>query len=218
VPIRRSTRSARAEHAGGVRLVDHEARPEALAQVADGLERGDVALHREHAVDDDEDPAVVAAGLLERALELVHAVVAVRAELRARQQAAVEDRGVVARVGDDRVARREDRPERADVRLVAGREDDRVLGAHPVGELALELEVQRRRAVEQARAGQPGAEAVEGGLRAGDDALVAGQPEVVVRAEHDPLGALHLHDRARGPLEDAEVGQDVGLAGGAQLL
>ena len=32
--------------------------------------------------------------------------------------------------------------------------------------------------------------------RALDDALVAGQAEVVVRAEHDPLGALHLDDRA----------------------
>ena len=33
--------------------------------------------------------------------------------------------------------------DRAQVRLVAGREDDRVLGPHPLGELALELDVQR---------------------------------------------------------------------------
>jgi hypothetical protein len=170
------------------------------------------------AVDDDEDAARVAAGLLERPLELVHAVVAVRAQLGARQQAAVEDRGVVARVGDDGVAGAEDGPERADVRLVARREDDRVLGAHPLGELALELQVQRRRPVEQTRAGQPGPEAVEGVLRAGDDALVAGEAEVVVRAEHDPLGALHLDHGARRPLDDPEVGQHVGLAGRAQLL
>ena len=64
---------------------------------------------------------------------------------------------MVAGVDDDGVAGPEQRAERADVRLVAGGEDDRVLGAHPLGELALELEVQRRRAVEQARAGQPGA-------------------------------------------------------------
>ena len=172
VPMRRSTRSstpsssagaraARAEHAGAVRLVDHEPRAEALAEVADRRQRRDVALHREDAVDDDEDAAAVAGRLLERALELVHAVVAERAQLRPREQAAVEDRGVVAGVGDHRVAGGEDRAERADVRLVAGREDDRVVGAHPLGDLGLELEVQRRRAVEQARPGQAGAVAVQ---------------------------------------------------------
>ena len=82
----------------------------------------------------------------------------------------------------------------------------------------LELEMQRRRAVQQARAGQPGPVSVERVARARDHALVAGQPQVVVRAEHDPLGALHLHHRARRALEQPEVRQHVGLAGGAQLL
>ena len=60
----------------------------------------------------------------------------------------------------------EQRAERADVGLVAGGEDDRLLGAHPLRELALELEVQRRRAVEQARAGQARAVALERVARA----------------------------------------------------
>ena len=96
---------------------------------------------------------------------------------------------------------REDRAERADVGLVAGREDERVLGAHPLGQLALELQVQVERAVEQPRAGQAGAVALERVARALHDARVARQPEVVVRAEHDPLGALHLDDRRGGRLE-----------------
>ena len=49
-------------------------------------------------------------------------------------------------------------------------------------------------------------------------ARVAGEAEVVVGAEHDPLGALHLDDRRGRGLEPAEVGEQVGLAGGAQLL
>src|ERR1019366_377886 len=48
--------------------------------------------------------------------------------------------------------------------------------------------------------------------------LVAGQPEIVVGAEHDPLGALHLHNGHRRRGEDMEVGQHVGLARGAQKL
>ncbi len=101
---------------------------------------------------------------------------------------------------------------------MAGREDERLLGAHPLGDLALELEVQRDRPVEQARARQAGAVGRQRVPRALDDALVAGQAEVVVGAEHDPLGALHLDDRSGRALERAEVRQHVGLAGGAQLI
>ena len=77
----------------------------------------------------------------------------------------------------------------------------------PVGELGLELEVQVDRAVQEARAGQPGAVAVDGVERRLLDPLVAGQAEVVVGAEHDPPGALHLDDRQRRALEHAEVGE-----------
>jgi len=181
-------------------------------------QRSDLALHREDAVDDDEDPAVVVARLLQGALQLVHPVVAKGAQLRAAEDAAVEDRGVVARVGDDGVAGREQRPQRREVRLRPRRGDERLLGPHPVGDLLLELEVQLDRPVEQARAGQAGAVRLQGRPRALDDALVGGQPEVVVGAEHDPRGALHLDDGSGGSLERAEVGQDVGRAGGGELV
>ena len=41
-------------------------------------------------------------------------------------------------------------PRRAEVRLVAGREDERGLGPEPLGELVLELDVKIDRAVEEA--------------------------------------------------------------------
>jgi hypothetical protein len=105
--------------------------------------------------------------------------------------------------------------ERAEVGLLAGREDDRVVGAHPVGELLLELEVQAGRAVEQARPGQAGPVAGQGVARALHDPLVGGQAEVVVGAEHDPRAALHLHDRQRRGGDLAEVREQAGLAGRA---
>jgi len=163
-----------------VRLVHHQAGAVLRAEIADLRQGGDVALHRVDAVDDDEHAAAVLARALQLLLEAVEAVVAERAQLGPREQDAVEDRGVVPRVRDDRVAGREDRPERADVRLVAGREDDAVLGAHPRGELGLQLEMQLRRAVEQARAGQPRAVALERVLGALAHARIARQAEVVV--------------------------------------
>ena len=117
--------AARAEHAERVGLVDHQPGAVTAAQLGDLGQRRDVALHREDAVDDDQDAAAVAGGLLERVLEPVDPVVAEGAQLGAREDAAVEDRGVVAGVDDDGVAGAEDRPERAEVRLVAGGEDER---------------------------------------------------------------------------------------------
>ena len=108
VPIRRSTSAstpkqlagagaARAEHAGAVRLVDHQPRAVRLAELDDPRQGGDVALHREDAVDDDEHAAAVVDRALEHLLELVEPAVAERAQLGPREQAAVEDRGVVGR-------------------------------------------------------------------------------------------------------------------------
>ena len=65
---------------------------------------------------------------------------------------------------------------------------------------------------------RPGPVALERVARALHDARVAGEPEVVVGAEHDALGALHLHHGRRGRLEAAEVREQVGVAGGVELL
>src|SRR5438128_1126551 len=120
--------AASAEDAGAVRLVDHQAGAIALAELDDAGQVADVALHREDAVDDYEHAAAIVCGALQHLLQLVHAVVAEGPQLGAGEAAAVEDRGVVAGVDDHGVARLEDRADRAQVRLVAGREDDRVLG------------------------------------------------------------------------------------------
>ena len=63
-----------------------------------------------------------------------------------------------------------------------------------------------------------GAEPLERVARGVLHALVARQPEVVVRPEHDALGALHLDDRARRALEHAEVGHQVVIARSLKLL
>jgi hypothetical protein len=133
--------------------------------------------------------------------------VAERPQARAGELAAVEDGGVIAGIADHGVAGLEDRADAAEVRLVAGRVHHHVLRAHPLGELALELGVERGGAVQEPRAGDPGAvglEGVAGGLL---DPFVGGQPEVVVGAEHDRLAPLHLDHGAGLGLEDAEIGE-----------
>jgi hypothetical protein len=210
--------AAGSKHSHAVGLVDHQARAVLAAERHDVRHGGEVALHREHAVNDHQDAAAVALGALEHRLELVEPVVAVRADAGARHHDRVEDRGVVARVADHGVAGAEQRADRPGVRQVAGGEDERVLGAHELGQVALELEVERERAVQEARAGEAGAEALEGVAGGLLDALVAGEPEVVVRAEHDPLVALHVNHRPGRALEHPEVGHEVVVASSLELL
>ena len=76
----------------------------------------------------------------------------------------------------------------------------------------------RRGAVEEARTGEPGAVGLERLARGLLDTRVAGEPEVVVRAEHDPLGALHLDHGRRRRLEAPEVRDEVGLLRRAEDL
>ena len=146
--------AARAEHArrrgprrpsGGRRAPCRARRSRGRSQTSPSIEKTPSTTTR--------TPPPSSRGALEHPLELVHPVVAEGAQLGAGEPAAVEDRGVVAGVADHGVARLEDRPDAAQVRLVAGRVDDRLLGPHPLGQLALEVDVQRRRAVQQARAG-----------------------------------------------------------------
>ena len=159
--------AARAEHAGAVRLVDHQPRAVGAAQLGDLRQRRDVALHREDAVDDDEHAAAVARPRARACFSSLSSRLWRNGRSLARdsrQPSRIEawspESAITVSPG------REDRAERADVGLVAGGEDERVLGAHPLRDLALELEVQVDRAVEQARAGQAGAVALERVARA----------------------------------------------------
>ncbi|GAC1524152.1 MAG: hypothetical protein NVS2B6_10530 [Thermoleophilaceae bacterium] len=210
--------AARAQHPDPVCLVDEQAGTVRPAELGDARDVTDVALHREDPVDRDEHASAVGRRSLEHRLELVETVVAKRADLRSRHRDAVHDRGVISRIADDGVGRRENRAEQSDVCLVAGREDERVVGLHPGGDLALELDVQGDRSVQESRARKRGPVAlkrVRGGLL---DPKVLGQAEIVVRAEHDALGPVHLHERPGLALEQAEIGEQIALARGLELV
>ena len=95
------------------------------------------------------------ARLLQLGLEVAHVDVLVDEALRLAQPHAVDDRGVVELVGEDRVVRAEQRLEDAAVRVEAGRVEDRVLHAEERGDPLLELAVQRLRAADEAHAREP---------------------------------------------------------------
>jgi len=90
----------------------------------------------------------------------------------------------------DRALVREQRRARREVRLIPGRENERRLFAEERRELLFELVVQLHRAVDETRPGHAGAEAVDGCLGRLTDLRVSGEPEVIVRPEHDDALAV----------------------------
>ena len=121
VPTRTSTSSgepglgdraapARPERADGVGVVDHQHRAVAAGELAQPAELGDVAVHREEAVGDDQ--AAVTRQPPEAPGEVLEVAVAVDERLGAGEAAAVDDARVVELVGEDHVAAAGERGDR----------------------------------------------------------------------------------------------------------
>jgi hypothetical protein len=102
-----------------VGLVDDRPRAVDVCQLGDVCERRDVAVHREDRVGDDQPPGGALAVLAQRPVEVLDVAMAVDDDLGPREAAAVDDRGVVELVGEDRVPRARQRADDAEVRQVA---------------------------------------------------------------------------------------------------
>ena len=101
------------------------------------------------------------------------------------EERAVEDAGVAVRVEDERRVLVGERHDRAEHRLVAGRERQALLEAEPLREALLELDVLGRRRLRTRRAREAARVLVDRALGRLLDLRVVGQAEVVVRAEVD---------------------------------
>ena len=144
--------------------------------------------------------AAAAVGVAQAPLEVVDVRVAVDERLRARQPAAVDDRGVVELVGEDDLAAPRERRHDAEVRQVAGAEQQRALRPLERREPLLEPPVQRHVARHEPRRPRARAPAHRRVRRRLAHARVVGEAEVVVRAEQQD--GLAVEDHAR-PLRTA---------------
>jgi hypothetical protein len=92
-----------AEHAGRMGLVDHQDRPVPLGHVGQFLQRGQVAVHAEQAVGDDQ-PAAVPGCLAEQLVQLAPVGMGPDADVGPGEPASVQQAGVVFPVGEDGVS------------------------------------------------------------------------------------------------------------------
>ena len=145
-------------------------------------------------------------------LEVGHVGVAVAQPAGLAEPDAVDERGVVELVGDDRVLGAEQHLEDAAVGVEAGRVEDRRLGAEEVRQPRLELGVQGLRAADEAHAGHAEAPLVQRFCGGGDHGRVVGQAEVVVGAEVQRLRLAVVTWADCGEVELALVLVETGVA------
>jgi hypothetical protein len=199
-----------AHHAGAVRVVDDEQGAVLVGEPPQLRELREVALHREHAVGDEPDHALVARllpGLLEGLAGRAHVAVLVDPASdalldRRAQPHAVDDAGVIQLVGDDHVARL---AQRGEERLGGGPAGDERVGRldpEEARDRLLHVQVRRERAADEPHRSGAGAVPPQPLDARLDDLGVVGQPEVVVRAEaRDAATAAQIDGRVHRPVD-----------------
>ncbi len=171
-----------ADHAGRVRLVDHHHGIVLRSEGVDLIERSDVAVHREHAVGDDQAVTLCLCGL-QAVLQLFHVGIGVAVALCLAEAHAVDDRSVVQRVGDDGVVLVEQGLEHTAVRVEARSVEDGVFRAEELGDLLLKLFVEIAGTADEADGRHAVAVRIQRLLGGFHQLRVVGQSEIVVGAE-----------------------------------
>ncbi len=128
--------AAAAQHANGVRIVDHQAGAVLLAERYQLGQGRDITFHAEQPIDHHQD-ALACRQAGQDTLEIGHAVVAIAFRLAPAQPSAVHDAGVIFFVEDHDVSTADQRTDRSQVGLHAGGKDEGRFFAHPGGQLAL---------------------------------------------------------------------------------
>ena len=136
------TAAIRSQHAEGMRLVHQKLEAVFLLDLDEIGERRAVAQHRVDAFQHHEPAAAVFLAARKALVEIGRVIVAEPHQLGARQGAAVIDGRMRIGVQIDRVARTREARHHAEVRLVAGGEDDAVLAVEKAREFRFEILVQ----------------------------------------------------------------------------
>ncbi len=138
-----------AHNACRVALVHHHQGVIFLCQVANLVHRSHIAVHREHAVGDDDAEALLLSRL-ELFLQVRHVGIGIAIALCLAQAHAVDDAGVVQGIADDGILVGEQRLEHTAVGIEAGGIKNGVVGMEKLADSLLQLLVDVLRAADEA--------------------------------------------------------------------
>ena len=205
----------RPEHAEAVRVIHQQQCVVTLGEVEQRGQRGDVAVHAEHAVGDDHP--LPCSGLCERTFQKGGVAVRIAHRLRTGQPHAVDQRGVVELVRKHRRLAPDKRGDRADVRLIAGGKKQGARQLHVIGQLFLQTLVRDVVSGDQVRRSRPHAVTPHPLDCRFDQARMIGKPEVIVAAEGKVLAPVHRHVRTLRAVERQSMAQEAVALEGVEL-
>ena len=192
------------QHARGMRVVHHHDRAVPFGRLGQPGQRADIAVHREHAVGDQQLAPGHRIQLAQDLLRRGHILVREHVDLGPRQPAAVDDAGVVQLVADDVVFRRQDRRHRARVGREARLEHHARFHVLERRDALLELHVHAHGAGDGAHRAATHAEFADRFQRRFAQFGMRRQPEVVVGGEVDHLFAVEARFRRALRFQDAQ--------------
>ncbi len=180
-----------AQHTEAVRIIEHEPRIVALAQLQQIGHPRDVAVHAEHRVGRDQLAARL--GCREQLVERGEIAVRIAFEVGARQQHRVIERRMIEFVGEHRIVAPGERGHDADVCHVAGRKQQRARQAYKLRQRFLERMVRSHVAEDQVRCTGADAVARRTLTRRRRQPRVAREAKVVVAAKRHDLASVNHH-------------------------
>ena len=191
-----------------VRVVHRDHRTELLGGLHDLRQPGDIAVHREHAVRDDQSASRLGGMFPELRPKILDVGVPVAQGPRLGEPAGIDNRGVVQRVAEDQVSLARHGRHHGKVAAEAGLHGDGGLGALESSQLPFELQMNVHRPRDGADGPRTDPITVDKLSGPCTDARIVGQPKVIVGAEVQvPLavdldpGTLRARQRADIPVE-----------------
>ena len=172
-------------------LVHHDGAVILVLQLDNLWQVGQVALHREDAIDNDQLDSLMRQGL-EYALKVLHIIVLIVQLGCKRKTAAVYDTGVVAVIADDIVIAAYHTSQHALVDRETCREAQGLILVHELGQLLLELYVKVEGSIEETASCTTRTILVESSLGCIDNTLVVGQTLISIRTEHQNLMSVDV--------------------------
>ena len=186
----RRAAAARAHEAMGMAIIDHGQRVIGLRQRHDLVEPSDIAIHREDAIGDDQDvPRAIGPRLFQLDFQVGHVGIGIAIAFRLAQPHAIDDRGVIERVGNDRILGAQQRLEYAAIGVKRRRIENGILTAGEIGDLRFKLFVDVLGAADEAHRGETEPVRVERVFRGLDQLGPIGEAEIVIGAEIDDVMA-----------------------------
>ena len=202
--------------AEAVGFVHHQQHVMLLLDLDQAGQVQDLAIHGIDAFGHDEAAAEAGAFLFQKRIQRVPVAILVGEGLGARQACAGDDAVVGAAVIDDGVRAGQQVRDDAHIGEIAADEDQRVVGAQEVGQLAFQLAMQLDLAGHDAAGGRRGAELVHRVLGGGGDGGVAVQAQVIVAGKADQALAVPADDAVADAVAGGEEGD--GVTAGLQVF